>query len=322
MKPNFSSRRGLWLAAAAGVLLAAQAPARASDEIQGVTAVASKVSKDYVRARIAGGSFQPESYVFGNGGRWPGGMNDSTFDKVTFMEVAHIIAGPLAAQAYLPARDPAKTKLLIMVYWGLTDVPAPTSSSVAYGNLSAIQSQMAASQALAAAAGGGGGGHYHPPNANAGLRDDQMAAFSSAMTVMNIENQMRSNADFQNAKMLGYDASDLVGTERANYVRGTAFGRDRNDLYEELEENRYFVVLMAYDFQILWKEKKHKLLWETRFSVGERHNAFDKALPVMVRYASQFFGQDSNGLQRTRVPEGSVQVKDPTLIEFIPEPGK
>ena len=112
------------------------------------------------------------------------------------------------------------------------------------------------------------------------------------------------------------------GTEKAKYVRGTAFGVERNDLYEELEENRYFVVLMAYDFQLLWKEKKHKLLWETRFSIGERHNAFDKALPVMVRYASQYFGQNSNGLLRTRVPEGTVQVKDPTLIEFIPDPGK
>jgi hypothetical protein len=314
-----------WLAAAAGVLLAAHPPALAADEIQGVTAVASKVSTDYVRTKLANGSFKPETYAFGEGGRWSGGMNDSTFDKMTFMEVARVIAGPLASQNYLPVppREPAKAKLLIMVYWGLTDVPAPASSSTAYDNLSAIQNQIASAQGAARAAGGGGGStHYHPANPNAGLRDDQLAEFSSAMTVMSIEDQMRSNIDFQNAKMLGYDASDLVGTEKAKYVRGTAFGVDRNDLYEDLEENRYFVVLMAYDFQILWKDKKHKLLWETRFSIGERHNAFDKALPVMARYASQYFGQDSNGLLRTRVPEGSVQVKDPTLIEFISDPGK
>ena len=314
----------LWLAATAGLLLTAQPSARAADDIQGVTAVSAKVSKDYVRAKLPTGSFQPESYAFGQGGRWSGGMNDSTFDKMTFMEVARVIAGPLAAQNYLPvpATHPAEAKLLIMVYWGLTDAPAPTSSSTAYDNLSAIQNQMASAQAAARVAAGAGSGHYHPADPNAGLRDDQLAAYSSALTVMSIENQMRSDADFQNAKMLGYDSSDLVGTEKAKYVRGTAFGVERNDLYEELEENRYFVVLMAYDFQLLWKEKKHKLLWETRFSIGERHNAFDKALPVMVRYASQYFGQNSNGLLRTRVPEGTVQVKDPTLIEFIPDPGK
>jgi hypothetical protein len=243
---------------------------------------------------------------------------------MTFTEVARVIAGPLAAQNYLPvaATSPAKAKLLIMVYWGLTDVPGSVSSSNAYDNLGAIQSQMAAAQSAARVAAGLTSGHYHPANPNAGLRDDQLAAYSSALTVINIMNQMRSDADFRNAKMLGYDSSDLVGTEKAKYVRGTAFGVERNDLYEELEENRYFVVLMAYDFQLLWKEKKHKLLWETRFSISERHNAFDKALPVMAAYASQYFGQDSSGLLRTRVPEGRVQVKDPTLIEFISEPGK
>ena len=308
---------------AAALLLSAQ-EARAEDGVEGVTAVASKVSKDYVRTKLPNGSFQPETYAFGEGGKWSGEISDATFDKLSFMEVARIIAGPLAVQRYIPASDPAKTRLLIMVYWGLTDVPPPVSSSVAYDNLSAIQNQMAASQAAAkaASAGGQGSSHYHPPNPNQGLSDAQLDEFSSAMTVLNIENQMRSKTDYFNALMLGYDSPGLIGTEKANYVRGTAFSVDRDDLYQEIEENRYFVVLMAYDFQLLWKERKHKLLWETRFSIGERRNAFDKALPVMARFASQYFGQDSNGLLRTRVPEGSVQVKDPTLIEFVPEPKK
>jgi hypothetical protein len=42
----------------------------------------------------------------------------------------------------------------------------------------------------------------------------------------------------------------------------------------------------------------------------------------MARYASQYFGQASDGLVRTRVPEGNVDVKEPTLIEFLPEPKK
>jgi hypothetical protein len=52
------------------------------------------------------------------------------------------------------------------------------------------------------------------------------------------------------------------------------------------------------------KEKKHKLLWEARFSVNEQHNPFDNALPAMARYAPRFFGAASNGLVRTRAPEG------------------
>ena len=70
------------------------------------------------------------------------------------------------------------------------------------------------------------------------------------------------------------------------------------------------------------KEKKHKLLWETRFSISERRNQFDKALPLMAKFASQYFGQASNGLVRTRVPEGNVEVEEPTLIELVPDPKK
>jgi hypothetical protein len=77
---------------------------------------------------------------------------------------------------------------------------------------------------------------------------------------------------------------------------------------DEIEQNRYFVVLMAYDFQLLYKEKKHKLLWETRFSIRQRNHEFDKDLPSMAQYASQYFGQDSNGLIHKEIPLGRVDI--------------
>jgi hypothetical protein len=97
---------------------------------------------------------------------------------------------------------------------------------------------------------------------------------------------------------------------------------DRTDVESEIEENRYFVVLMAYDFQLMWKEKKHKLLWETRFSISERRNEFDKALPVMARYASQYFGQPTNGLLRTRVLGGKVDIGEMKSFGEVEEPRK
>jgi hypothetical protein len=87
----------------------------------------------------------------------------------------------------------------------------------------------------------------------------------------------------------------------------------------EIEENRYFVVLMAYDFQLQWKQKKHKLLWETRFSIQEHRNDFKLALPAMARDASRFFGQDSHGLIRQPLPEGHVTLGEPKVLEYEPE---
>ena len=279
----------------------------AADGVDGVTAVASKVAKDYVRSQLADGSVQPEFYAFGEGGKWAGEISDQTIDKLRFTDVAKAIAAPLALQRYLPAKDPSKTKLLIMVYWGTTAVPGPASGSSAYNNFSSAQVTLQFD--------------LNPQNkVPVAIQNAAISDFSASTLMLNVENRKNDRIDYANAIMLGYDSAGLIGTEKGNYARGTALGVDRDDLYAEIEENRYFVVLMAYDFQLLWKEKKHKLLWETRFSISERKNQFDKALPVMARYASQYFGQNSNGLLRTRVPQGDVEVKDPTLIEFVPEP--
>ena len=189
-----------------------------------------------------------------------------------------------------------------MVYWGTTTVPKRTDEDPMYQT---YYQDMAEYQILM---------QEHSPEADMVLQ--------AALHTPEIANRQRDLVDFKNAGMLGYDATGLVGTDNGSCIRHTALGVDQRDVTDEIEENRYFVVLMAYDFQLLWKKGKHKLPWETRFSIGERRNSFDRALPMMARYASQYFGQESNGLLRTRVPEGSVQVRDPTLIEFVPDPGK
>jgi len=290
------------LSLAAGL---APASARAEEDaaINGVTAVNSRVSSDYVRTHLPDGKFKPESYVFGPGGKWGGEIKDDSADKLKFIDVAHVIAGPLAGRNYLPAKDPGTTQLLIMVYWGTTSVPQPYNESFAYEHLQSAQSQLHTETTL-----------QGKPN------DDTLSQMSSALVMLDMDNHQRDLINFKNASMLGYDEPGLVATEKGEYVRGTAFGIDRDDLVNELEENRYFVVLMAYDFQILWKQKKHKLLWETRFSVNERHNLFDQALPYMAQNASQYFGQPSNGLVRNRVREGKVEIGDATIIDFLSSP--
>lgn len=296
-------RRTIWLLAASSIWSTGIPNLRAGDSVAGVTAVSSQVSDDYVRARLADGSFQPEAYAFGDGGNWGGPMSDATIDKLHFTDVVRVIAEPLASQKYVPARDPATTRLLIMVYWGTTTVPDPPDESPLYQQ---YFRDLAEYNLLMAQ----------------GLVAEADAVLTAGLHILAIANRQRDAINFRNAAMIGYDASGLVETDRGKYLAHTALGLDTRDQVAEIEENRYFVVLMAYDFRLLWKEKKHRLLWETRFSISERHNQFDKALPVMARYASQYFGQPSKGLVRNRVPEGHVEVREPTLIEFLSEPRK
>ncbi len=305
MNLSHESRVKGWLLAGACVLLFADLTVRAADEIEGITAVSARVSKGYVRAKLPDGSFQQETYAFGEGGYWGGELKDLTIDKLKFIDVARVIAPPLAGQKYMPARDPAKTRLLIMVYWGTTAVPPPYRDDTMYQN---FQHAIEEYRILLAS----------------GAVDEAMNVYYSGLQQLNIENGIRDRLDYKNAKMLGYntDFDSLVATDYGAHIAETALGVEQRDQVAEIEDNRYFVVLMAYDFQLMWKQKKHKLLWETRFSVNEKHNAFDKALPFMAAYASKYFGEPTDGILRTRIQDGHVDIGDIKTLGDVDEPKK
>jgi hypothetical protein len=277
-----------------------------------IEAVSSRTSDDYVRTRLPDGTFKAESYAFAKGGYWSGGRNDRTIDKLGFMDVARTIAAPLAGQSYVPARDPKATNLLIMVYWGTTYAPEHASDSPVYHHLNdanqALNQVWPVSQQHDRF-----GNSKMPSGGEAGALFDEV---TTAIAAVQAENRMRDQVDRVNALMLGYDSWWTATFDAQN---GTALEVRKRDMLNELEEDRYFVVLMAYDFQMMWKQKKSRLLWETRFSVSEHHNEFDKQLGAMAKYASAYFGQDSHGLMHKPIPEGHVDVGDVRNLGVVPE---
>jgi len=279
--------------------------ASAEDSVNGITAISARVSKDYVRARLSDGSLQPETYAFGEGGNWGGELKDFSIDNLKFIDIAHVIASPLAVQKYVPAKDPKNTKLLIMVYWGTTAVPPPYEDDPIYQN---FQEDIREYRTLL----------------QEGAVDEAEAVYNAGLVQLNMANGIRDRLDFKNAEMLGYNGASggLIATDYGVHIGLTALGVEQRDQVAEIEQNRYFVVLMAYDFQLMWKEKKHRLLWETRFSINERHNAFDKALPLMAQYASKYFGQATEGILRTRVQDGHVDIGDVKSLGIVDEPKK
>ncbi len=288
---------------------ASAAFAGADDE---AVAISARASSDYVRARLANGTIQPETFAFARGGVL-NGTQAGTKDMLDFLDVAKTMARPLANQGYLSSRDPKTTRLLIMVYWGTTRTPENPTDSISNQNL-------ATASAAALAANHSQQVHFNPNDSMAPQQMSQSSstsyairspdqvdtdnALTSALAAAAAEDNQRVQLDAQNASMLGYDS--LLDT--SEQARGTALEYRRQDLINELEEHRYFVVLMAYDFQLMWKEKKPKLLWETRFSVREKGNDFSKQLAAMTESASKFFGQNSGKLVRATLPEGHVKV--------------
>ncbi len=285
-----------------------------------VAAISSQVSSGYSRVKLADGSFQPETYTFGEGGRLSGSANDETIDKLTFLDIAKVIAGPLKKINYVPVgdRNPEKTRLLIMVYWGTTLGTFDSSDSLGYQNLQRSQESKPPPPPPPAGSRGGpapGPGANQQARQDAAVRSSSQAVEDGAMAQVLAENWQRDQADSKNAALLGYDSA-LAETSD---VGSTPQSRRHDDLVAEIEESRYFVVLMAYDYQALWTHRKHSLLWVTRFSVRERGSDFERLLPSMVSYASEYFGQDSHGLLRRALPEGHVEIGEPKSLGTLPD---
>jgi hypothetical protein len=284
-----------------------------------ITAVVSQAADDYQRTKLPDGSFEPETYTFGDGGKMQGSASDPSIDKLNFLDVAKVIAPSLEGKKYVPVsdRDPDKTKLLIMVYWGTTNGVNNSTQAFAFENVQGLMSGMSKPPPPPPPSGGS-----HPSSSNGAIdvakvtHAAQENDVTGAMATVGLEEKEKDQNDMRNAMLLGYD-SELASMNGAEGT--TARKLHRDDLITEIEDDRYFIVLMAYDFDALWKHKKHKLLWVTRFSVRARGTNFTEVLPAMVNQAAKYFGQDTQGLLRSPLPPGRVDIGPVKSLGAVPE---
>ena len=208
------------------------------------TKVVSHVYNGYARMKLADGSYQPETYVFANGGTFDG--EPVAGDTISFNEVARIVRTALKGQNFLSTNDPQATQQMIVLWYGTTrrTVDKPTAYE---------------------------------------LIDDQ------------------------NARILGFQKE----MSRASDLSFTSFA---HDFYDEFRAGRYFVVLKAYDFQMAQKEKRLKLLWESRFSVQRQAVGFADQLPAMARFAARTFGRETKGILDPDAIKGDVKLGELKII--------
>ena len=280
--------------------LSGSLPGRAADN-EVITTVYSTAFNGYVRSKAPDGSFKPETYAFAEGKYMSGQTRDASIDNFPFLKLARLLAPYLGRQDYLPTSKLEQTDLLIVVYWGTT---------IPYDQGTYRNAVNGLGSAITAASAGAGS------NALQTAQGDDLAG---ALMELNMENRARDQTNARNAALLGY----LPEMKRSSdTMRVAGLGSYFDDLVSDVEEDRYFVILAAYDYRAAWKEKHRKLLWMTRVSISTRGNRFDEQLEAMIRSASRYFGQNSPGLIRQGVPEGKVEVGEPKVIGEVPDAGK
>lgn len=299
--------RSLRLPVVAVLLAGLVSPGVAADKNPPMTATNTIVNPEYQRTKLADGSFQKETYAFGQGEFSAGRFKDPSIEQLKFNDLARVLADALARKGYVASRNSADTQLLIVVHWGTT---IPFQDGASRANMTQLASAMArtADTPILATPTASGA---PPAEAPTGVRSAQESELTSMLMMQDQFDRMRDRANDRNARLLGY-APEL---ERFD---GAIFGplrQVRADLVDEIEDDRYYVALIAMDFQQLWKKKEKRILWITRFSIRAHGNRFDEQIANMARTASAHFGESTNALIHARRAE-KIEIGPAEVIRY------
>lgn len=260
----------------AAVVAAGPAPALPKEEV----AISAMAAPAAVRPVGADGRAVAQTYTFMRGHYFGGQWRLKGLESVTFEELLPALATGLAQQNYLPARSAAGADLVVVVHWGVTDIyEDPVAAEDRIAELNQRLGQVTAAGRSGALPDVGG--------LNETLRDMENSTISQRRAIE------------RNAALLGY-ATSLV-RERRRAQSST----DEERMNVDLNESRYFVVLMAYERLPAATDRKPGLLWVTRVSVRALGTNFLEAFPVLVHAGGQVFGRNLDGLVRVQ-PKAAV----------------
>ncbi|HVZ65179.1 MAG TPA: hypothetical protein VG936_11455 [Lacunisphaera sp.] len=294
-------------------LLSAVATASASND-RIVTAVFSRVSNGYHRTREADGSFKREYYALMPGHYYPGVGKDGSIDPVKFPQVAGLAAQLLATKNYWFAKDASQATLLLEISWGKT---VPLNDGIYRTNLDSFAAAMSNRISPYAFGGQAPAGRFTADamTAQRAARFDENDEKEQAVGELVLFQAMRRDANQHNARLLGYVDEINRGDSAARFA---GLGSNYDDLISDIENERYYIIIAAYDFAAA-KAGQMKRQWVTRVSVQAQGNRFNESAAYMLAKASKYFGQDSGRLIRQFDREGKVTLGDLQVVGVVPQ---
>ena len=257
-------------------------------------AIKAEADIDFLKEREKDGTARPMSYQVAKGKFYRGGMNDQRMETFTFDDIVKDMAQHLTKQKFYPHQGEGTGDMLIVVHYGVTEYEESIMEILGYTS----EEEM------------GLGGEFDFE----GIAPD--AGAMNAVADVGFNQSLMATASDSNKRSMGYKAK-LLGMEEA-------FGfytndQDKYELMSMLDEERYFVILMAYDIPSL-KAKDPKLLWTTRYSIRAIGQKFDDAIKGMNLIAGDYFGKSFKGLNLKRLEDtSSVEIGDIEVIEEAKE---
>jgi hypothetical protein len=118
-----------------------------------------------------------------------------------------------------------------------------------------------------------------------------------------------------------WNQKEMLALVAGHTLTDRVMGFEREDVLQAAREDRYFVLVAAFDFEAA-KERKKKLLWLARMSTPSNRITLAEALPALIASGGPHFGRETDRPQIVTAllaREGKVEVGTPTVVD---EPGK
>ncbi len=152
--------------------------------------------------------------------------------------------------------------------------------------------------------------------------------------------QSRRTPMSYNSFLLGYDSA-IKQEGRMNWATPSGMNAMEESHLAELIDERYFVILMAYDYQTMLRENleyrqalrnlnprearrlprpQPRPVWSVRMNMRSAGNNFNEALPAMSMAASQYFGKQVEDLVDAPAAVGSnahVKVGETKVLNVV-----
>ena len=227
-------------------------------------------------------------YRFMKGNYHPGSIADPTMEELKFEDIVKDVALNLGKNNFIPDPNPENTDLVIVVHWGRTRQAEDTLEEL-HG--------------------------YTSLDDMGGLTPDRSVVFDNPSNISS-ELEFNYNASLSISESNAgnaYYKSQLLGMEEAFSSKGSRYEEER--LKRMIDEERYFIILMAYDYKKLM-EGETVLLWRTRYSMRALGQSFTAAIGQMNDVAGDYFGENMKGLITKRFDaEDDVEIGDIEVIE-------
>ncbi|MDQ8200140.1 hypothetical protein QEH56_18395 [Pelagicoccus enzymogenes] len=227
-------------------------------------------SPEFVERRMGDEGPIPMTYHFAEGKFYGGAIRDKSLENYTLQDIVETLASDMEEQNFFPAPSTEEGDLVIVVHWGVTEVEEDWDELFP-GDESGDSS----------------GGDFSEEGESL---DSSSDSYSSDLSTVRSYSKTRENAI-------------LTGIDKALNKKGT-LPSDYQDYMSLLEEERYFIVLIAYDWQKLFMEKQKEVQFVTRFSLRSPGTNFIDAVPSLSRAAVPHLGTNLDDLAKTKTQLG------------------